>query len=330
MSVEGIFRICVVSLLFLSGMMGGVCAMDKENDGVIVPAPLKAGDTVAIVAPAGRVREGDVEAAAEIMRSHGWVPVIGRNALGREGTYSGTDVERYADVRDAVLDESVRAIVCARGGYGVVHLLDSLDALPWRENAKWVVGFSDISALHALLRRHGVASVHGPMCRYISADGGDNDDARELFGLLEGDRPDYVVAPHEYNREGTATGVLTGGNLAVLTGLVGTPYDVFRPGTVLVIEDVNEPIYKVERMLYQLRLSGVLSRLAGLIVGQFTHYSADDNYESMECMIRDMVSPYGYPVAFDVPIGHNGHCMPLIESVPVTLTVTADGVSIRQ
>lgn len=313
----------------LSVMTDNVCAMDMY-DQVIVPAPLKAGDTVAIVAPAGRARVGDVEAAAEIMRAHGWVPVIGRNALGCEGTYSGTDEERLADVRDALLDESVRAIVCARGGYGVVHLLDSLDALPWRENAKWVVGFSDISALHALLQRHGVASVHGPMCRYISADGGDNDDARELFGVLEGDRPDYAVAPHEYNREGTATGVVTGGNLAVLSGLVGTPYDVFRPGTMLVIEDVNEPIYKVERMLYQLRLSGVLPRLAGLIVGQFTHYRPDDNYESMERMIRDMVSPYGYPVAFDVPIGHDGRCMPLIEGVPVTLTVTADGVSISQ
>lgn len=136
--------------------------------------------------------------------------------------------------------------------------------------------------------------------------------------------------PHPYNRPGTATGMLVGGNLAVLAGLIGTPFDVFHPGSVLFIEDVSEPIYKIERMMYQLKLSRALKNLAGLIVGSFTEYSPDADNASMEDMIRDMVADYGYPVAFDVPVGHVSHNIPLMVSAPVTLEITDSGVTISQ
>ena len=146
-----------------------------------------------------------------------------------------------------------------------------------------------------------------------------------LFNILSGVREAVSFPASSYDRPGIATGRLIGGNLAVLADLIDTRFDVFKPGTVLFIEDVSEPIYKIERILYQLRLSGVLPNLAGLIVGQFTEYKADNSYKTMEQMVSDMVAPYSYPVAFQAPIGHVDHNIPVIENAKVTLKVTTTG-----
>lgn len=301
-----------------------------DDDLLIIPPALKEGDKIAIVSPAGISRAQNVYNALPVLQELGWEPYTSEHAFGRHGTYSGTDDERYADLEEALLDPEVKAILCSRGGYGAVHLLERLDKLPLRENAKWIIGFSDISALHALMSRHGIASIHGPMARHIATHSGNDADSQALFGILQGKPQTFEIAPHPLNRPGEATAPLLGGNMAVLNGLIGTPFDMFKPGTILFIEDVSEPIYKIERMMYQLKLSGILGQLSGLIVGDFTEYSPDIDNESMESMIAGMVREYDYPVAFGVPFGHAKNIMPLVESIEATLTVTPEGVTISQ
>lgn len=295
-----------------------------KKDNIVFPAPLQRGDKIAICSPAGKIDSKIVHEAAEVLRSEGWQVEIMPHALGEWGNYSGTDNERYDDLRAAFADPSVRAILCARGGYGVVHNLDRLSKLPIADDPKWVIGFSDISALHALMSSKGIASIHSSMCAAIKRGPGDEDNAA-LFAILRGERPAHIFDSHPYDRQGIATGILRGGNLAVLAELINTPYDMLEPDTILFIEDVAEPIYKIERILYQLRLSGVLKNVKGLIVGQFTDYKPDANYDDMESMIRDMVRDYDFPVAFGVPVGHVDHNIPLIESAKVTLKVSPSG-----
>lgn len=301
-----------------------------DDDLLIIPPALKEGDKIAIVSPAGISRAQNVYNALPVLQELEWEPYTSKHAFGRHGTYSGTDDERYADLEEALLDPEVKAILCSRGGYGAVHLLERLDKLPLRENAKWIIGFSDISALHALMSRHGIASIHGPMARHIATHSGKDADSQALFGILQGKPQTFEITPHPLNRPGEATAPLLGGNMAVLNGLIGTPFDMFKPGTILFIEDVSEPIYKIERMMYQLKLSGILGQLSGLIVGDFTEYSPDIDNESMESMIAGMVREYDYPVAFGVPFGHAKNIMPLVESIEATLTVTPEGVTISQ
>lgn len=293
---------------------------------IIYPAPLRQGDKIAIVSPAGAVDPAKVEGAVQVLTEQGYRVEVMPHALGRHGNFSGTPEERYSDMEKALLDPEVKAILCSRGGYGVVHIMDRLAALPLRENAKWIIGYSDISALHALMSSEGIASIHSPMAGQIML-GREDPDTDSLLRILEGETPVYTFPSHQYDRQGIATGKLLGGNLAVLAELISTPYDIIQPDTILFIEDISEPIYKIERILYQLRLSGVLKNLRGLIVGQFTEYHPDANYNDMETMIRNAVSGYNFPVAFNVPIGHVDHNIPVIESAEVTLKVSPSGTN---
>lgn len=290
---------------------------------IIYPQPLKAGDRIAIVSPASIINPDYVAGAAETLRRQGWEPVVYPHALGANGSYSGSVADRMGDMTAALTDESIRAVLCSRGGYGAVHLLEELSAMNLRKDAKWIIGFSDISALHAMMASQGVASVHASMCKHLALHP-DDDASQSLFEILRGGLPKYCVESHRANRRGVATGRIAGGNMAVLGGLIGSKYDLFSmygDDTILFIEDIAEPIYKIERILYQLRLAGVLSRLNGLIVGRFTEYKADRNYNDMYEMIADMVAQYDYPVAFDFPIGHVDENLPIVESAMVTLSV---------
>lgn len=292
----------------------------KKN--VVFPAPLKAGDTIAICSPAGPIDPAKVEGAKMVLEEQGFKVMVMPNALGHVGLYSGTDDQRYSDLSKALTNPDVRAVLCSRGGYGVVHIMERLASLDLAKDPKWIIGFSDISALHALMACNGIASIHASMAAHIRLGADDPDNAR-LLQILSGERPPMSWPADRMDRPGVAEGRLLGGNLAVLADLINTPYDIIRPGTILFIEDVAEPIYKIERILYQLRISGVLGNLNGLIVGQFTDYKPDASYNTMEQMVADMVAPYNYPVAFNVPIGHVDHNVPVIESARVTLKVTS-------
>lgn len=291
---------------------------------IVFPAPLKKGDKIAICSPAGPVKPEVVEDAVKVLIEQGWKVEVMPHALGKNGYLSGTADERFGDMKAAFADPEVRAILCARGGYGVVHIMDRLNALPIENDPKWVIGFSDISALHALMARKGIASIHASMCAHIK-EGADDPDNRDLFAILRGERPAHVFDSHSFDRQGIATGVLRGGNLAVLAELINTPYDLLRPDSILFIEDVAEPVYKIERIIYQLRLSGLLEKTRGMIIGQFTDYKPDSNHADMESMIRDAIAGYDFPVAYNVPIGHVDHNIPVIESATVTLKVSPSG-----
>lgn len=291
---------------------------------VIVPDSLHQGDKVMILTPSSAVDASTIHHAAERLRRDGYEPVVAPHAYDRHGTFGGTDSSRFEDLRAAILDPEVKAIICARGGYGAVHILEALDTLPIAENPKWIIGFSDISALHALWNKHGVASVHGPMCAPIGRENR-GEDVEAMMNMLRGEPLDYTFGAHPLNRAGSAAAPLVGGNLAVLDGLVGTPFDIIGRGEVLFIEDVAEPVYKIERQLYRLKLSGALANLSGLIVGHFTDYRPDEDFTSMERMIADMVAEYDYPVAFGIPVGHASPNMPLVEGVEVSFSVADDG-----
>ena len=304
--------------------------MITPENNIITPPPMREGDRTAILSPSGIVKPQNVYGAVDVLQDLGWEPYVCEHALNRHGTYAGTADERYADLEKAILDPSTRAIMCSRGGYGAVHLMERLNKLPLRDNAKWIIGFSDISAIHALMSAHGIKSIHGHMTSHLNSSRGKDDDSLALFDILRGEHVGYDFPSHRYNRTGSASGKLLGGNLAVIAGLIGTPFNVVEPDTILFLEDVSEPVYKIERIMYQLRLSGVLGRLAGLVVGRFTEYSPDVDNASMEAMIRDMVSPYSYPVAFNAPIGHVSHNIPLTVSGDAVLNVGADLVTLDQ
>lgn len=294
----------------------------------ITPRPLVKGDKIAIISPAGIIKPQLVYEAAHVLSAQGWEVTTGRHAFDRCGTFAGTAEDRLADLTEALTDRSVRAVFCSRGGYGCVQLLEGIAKLPLRDDPKWLVGYSDVSALHALLSSRGIKSLHAPMCRHLAETGGEDHFSRRLFDILNGRDGAVTFAPSSNNRHGVATGRLAGGNLAVISALVSSPFDIIKPGTILFIEDIAEPIYKVQRMLYTLRLNGVLASLGGLIAGQFTRYEPSRDYERMERMIAEMIAPYDYPVAFNAPIGHLTDNVPMVCGDYVTLTVDKGGVTL--
>lgn len=327
-------RLLQIADIVVSGIIAIILILfmlkpDEKPHGTIYPQSLKAGDKIAILAPAGPVDSALVDSAARVLRSIGFEPVVYPTSYGKHGYFSGTHDERLADLKAAFSNPDIRAILCARGGYGAAILLDSLAALPLENDPKWVIGFSDISALHALLASRGIASIHSSMAKQLAL-GPDDPDNKALLEILQGNFPTYTFSPSPYNHLGHAQGKLLGGNLAVIQALISTPYDIIHPGTILFIEDVSEPIYKIERFIYQLRMSGIISNLNGMIIGQFTEYEPDSIHNSMEQMIAKALADYpNLPVAFDVPVGHVDHNVPFIESAMASLDITPSEVTLR-
>ncbi len=292
---------------------------------MIYPRPLKPGDAVAILSPASAIKNELVDSACKTLESWGFRPVVCPHCKGSWGSYSGTVEERMADIREALADESVRAILCSRGGYGVVHLLEHFEPGMWQRDPKWVMGFSDISAFHAALARDGVASIHSPMCKHLT-NHPDDESSRSLRAILTGTMPDYRVEPDHRNRQGVAEGQIYGGNIAVLSGLLSTDFNLLRKDHILFIEDIDEAIYSIERMLYHLRLSGVLASTRALIVGQFTEYKPSKDFDNMYDMVQRIVADYDFPVAYNFPVGHVDHNLPIVEGSHARLEVATDSI----
>lgn len=296
------------------------------------PAPLKEGDRVTIVSPSSKIDKELVKGQKERLESWGLKVKVATHALDADGNFAGTMAHRLKDFQSAMDDDSVRALFCSRGGYGAIHLLDLICFDRFRLSPKWLIGFSDITALHNLYQREGFVSVHGIMGRHLAMEPADDPQTLALKELLfTGVSPTYKVQSHKLNLMGTAKGILRGGNLSVFYGLRGTPFDlpVEAENTILVLEDVGERPYHVERMMYNLQLAGILSRLKGLVVGQFTDNDdlpigdlVDKSIgRSIYQVIYDFVKPYGYPVCFNFPVGHTSQNAPLLLGSEVVLAV---------
>lgn len=313
---------------------------------VTIPKPVKANSKVALIGPASRIKPEIVDALIRLYAEHAdelpgselivYPSVLDVNA---SGSYAASPEQRVADFIDAWSRDDIDIVICARGGYGCVHLLDYLPLDFIAAHPKWLIGFSDVSALHAMLHKAGIASIHGGMAKQLVENTvADSGAYRPLLrGLVESSAPrmDYSVPGHEYNFHGIGEGRLLGGNLAVLNGLAATPYDMLAAplseDVILFLEDVSEPIYAVERMLYRLHLQGVLSKAKGILIGQFTEWKPDRNYESMYAMIRDRFMEWGIscPVAFDFPVGHTDRNVPLAEGIPVRLEISQSIVKLK-
>lgn len=297
------------------------------------PQTLQKGDKVAIVSPSSEVNPDYIDGAADFLRSAGYEPVIAPHAKGpASGSYAATLQERLDDLLAAFSDSSVKAILCARGGYGAIHLLPHIPESVIKENPKWLIGFSDISALHAMMHSYGVASMHAPMAKHLTEEDPLNYSTVAMMKALSSDDPMvFETETNPLSMEGTAKGRVVGGNLAVLNSLASTPFDLLATplleDTVLFLEDINEAVYATERMLYRLYMSGVLKRVKGLIFGHFSDYRPDRNYHDMETMIADRLKEWGMtdiPVAFGFPVGHEPENYPVIEGSQAMFAVFSD------
>lgn len=298
------------------------------------------GDKVAILSPASIIDPQYIDGAVSTLREWGFIPEVMPHTLGESGSFSGTAFERLLDFRTALLDPDIKAIFCSRGGYGCVHLLPEIERLITLRaiQEKLIVGFSDVSALHSLWGKLGWQSIHASMTKQLTL-GGPNDPLNlKLLSMLRGETNEVRLSTGfsgsvagKRNHQGSCEGRVVGGNLAVLGGLIGTPFNQIEPGSILLIEDIAEPIYKVERILWQLRLAGIFGQLSGLIVGQFTEYRAPsrdhvDVYSMIDSFLEE--SPY-IPVAMDVAVGHIDQNQPLFLNREAQLEVTSTEAVIR-
>ena len=297
---------------------------------IILPPFLEKGDKVAIVSPSSKIDKIFLKGAKKRLESWGLKVVMGKYAGGKSGRYAGTIKQRLSDLQTAMNDEKVKAILCSRGGYGAIHLIDKIDFTLFREHPKWMIGFSDITALHNLFQKNGFASLHALMARHLTVEPEEDPCSIHLKEVLFGISPAYTCEKHKLNRQGTVQGTLRGGNMAVAYGLRGTPYDIPAEGTVLFIEDVSERPHAIERMMYNLKLGGVLEKLSGLIIGQFTEYEEDRSLgKELYAALADLVKEYEYPVCFNFPVGHVTNNLPLINGAQVEFTVGKKDVVLK-
>ena len=269
------------------------------------PPLLAAGSHVALVSPAGPFREDtELDRAKANVRKFGWEPVVMTNARARDGYLAGSDEQRARDINSAIADTEIRAIWCVRGGYGAMRILDALDYEGMKASPKTLIGYSDVTALHAAFgKRSNLVTFHGPTARQAIPPF-----AFEslLSAVAKGTDPCGQMPQARTIRGGRAKGRLVGGNLALLTALAGTPYAPDYTGAILVIEDVNEAHYRIDRMLMTMHLSGALSGLAGLVFGRFTDIPKEfgDEEWSLDRVINDAARRAGVPCVSDAPFGH--------------------------
>lgn len=300
---------------------------------IIIPPYLHKGDTIGMVCPAGYLPAEKTKKAIETIENI-WVfkVRVGKTVGHQHHYFSGTDAERLADLQDMMDDPQIKAILCGRGGYGTGRIIDQLDFTAFCKHPKWVIGFSDITVLHShVLTQYGIASLHAPMANAFN-DGGDAGPyVRSLQDALEGRSTRFSAIAHPFNKQGEATGILLGGNLSLIAHLVGTPSDIDTRGAILFLEDVGEYIYNIDRMMYQLKRSGKLDHLAGLIFGGFTDCK-DTTLpfgQTVEEVLRAHVKEYNYPVCFGFPVSHDTENYALKTGCDYKLIIGANEVTLE-
>lgn len=273
-----------------------------------IPPYLQKGDMIGLVCPAGYMPLEKVETCIKTLEEWGYRVRLGASVGGDSDNYfSGTDDERLDDLQKMLNDEEVKAILCARGGYGTSRIIDRIRFKKFKEHPKWIIGFSDVTVFHShIYTRYRISTLHAPMAAAFNDGGAESEYVLSLKNALEGGKLKYQCETNEFNRTGECIGELVGGNLALLAHLTGTDSDIKTKGRILFIEDVGEYLYNVDRMLLQMKRSGKLSKLAGLVVGGFTDMKDTDRPfgKTVYRIIRDAVDEYDYPVCFGFPVSH--------------------------
>ncbi len=274
---------------------------------MITPTYLKKGDKIAIASTARKISEQEVLPSINKFKEWGLDVVLGNNLFKEYNQFAGTDKQRAEDFQNMLDDESIKAVICSRGGYGTVRIIDMLDFSNFVKKPKWIIGYSDATVLHSHIHtNYGIETLHAVMPYNFSADGSDNQSLNTLRKSLFGEKLSYSINCVSLNREGEAKGILTGGNLSILYSLCGSKSDIDTRGKILFIEDLDEYLYHIDRMMMNMKRTGKLDGLAGLIVGGMTEMK--DNTvpfgKTAEEIIYEAVKEYNYPVCFGFPAGH--------------------------
>jgi len=295
----------------------------------MTPPFLKPNDQIRIISPSGSIDPEYIDGAKNILTGWGFKVTEGQYARSEYGRFAGTSEQRAGDLQQALDDTDVKAIMCSRGGYGAAQIIDRIDFTGFIKSPKWLIGFSDITILHNAISNMGIASIHGIMAKQLTELPVESEQVKNLRNILTGNLPAYTIPGEEYNRIGQAQGKLLGGNLSVLMGLRGSQYDLKYKNAILFIEDIGEKPYQIDRMIQNLRFSGVLEQLSGLVLGQFSECDEDPlMMQSISGLIFDAVKDYDYPVGFNFPAGHVDNNFPIIIGANVTLRVTKNGTEL--
>jgi muramoyltetrapeptide carboxypeptidase len=299
-----------------------------------LPPSLKKGDTIGIICPAGFMPIEKAKTCIDVLQSWGYKVKVGPTLQSSSETYfSGNDKERLNDLQTMMDDDEVKGILCARGGYGLGRIIDLIDFKKFSRHPKWIIGFSDITVLHAhIYSNYKIASLHAPMAAAFNDGEFKNKYILSLRRAIEGKKARYQSIPHVFNRKGEAIGELVGGNLSLIVHLIGTPSDVKTKNRILFLEDVGEYLYNIDRMFYQLKRTGKLEKIAGLIIGGFTDNKDTERpfgktaYE----IIHDIVKDYKFPVCFNFPVSHSKENLALKIGVGYKLKISNHKVLLEE
>lgn len=312
--------------------------IESESSSFKIPPYLKAGDTIGISSPAGYITLEQIQPSVLQMQSWGFNIKVGETIGKRDFTYGGTDSERLADFQQMLNDPNIKAIMCARGGYGFVRIIDQLDFSAFKRNPKWIIGFSDITVLHChLAKKFGIASIHSKMCNSFPDDWAKAEPIQietilSIKNALTGEQMGYTAPSNSNNRFGKTDGILVGGNLSIIETMAGSDSDLDTKDKILFIEDTGEYLYSIDRMLWNLKRSDKLKNLKGLIVGGFKVKPDDAGEEfgkSVYDIVLEKIKEYTYPVAFDFPVGHQRNNFALKCGVNHTFIVNESGSTLR-
>lgn len=304
-----------------------------------IPAYLKEGDTIAITCPAGYITPDEVEPAIALMKSWGFDVLVGKTVGARDFTFGGSDNERLADLQEQLDNPTVKAIMCARGGYGAIRILDQLDFSFYQKHPKWIIGFSDITIIHCHIgTKFKIASIHSKMCNSFpqiwgEADSLQQDTINSIKLALTGQKMIYKLSSSANNIKGIAIGELVGGNLRCIENLSGSDSAIDTKGKILFLEDTGEALYSIDRMFYNLKRSGKLAKLKGLLIGGFklkTEDGGDVFGKTIVEIVLEKVAGYEYPVVFDFPVGHQKANYALKCGVAHQLTVDNEVVILEE
>ena len=317
----------VLPLLFL---MTFSSAFAQEK--LITPPYLQKGDTIAIVAPAGilKNKEEIIEKAKQLAESWGLKVVLGKNVFNQNNHFSGTDAERCEDFQKALDNKNIKAIWAARGGYGSVRVLDLLDFTKFKNNPKWVIGYSDITAFHNHIHNLGIETIHGMMGTSLGDELKDIKETVSSFKkALFGEDLSYTIPSSKYNRSGAVEGQVIGGNLAILASMLGSESQLNTEGKIVFIEEIGEYKYAIDRMLQSLKRANYFTKIKAVVVGDMTKVKKNSTAwgSSIEQLILDVL-PEGIPVLFDFPAGHELDNRALIFGRKVELTINNQESSI--